>query len=419
MTTDLKTFLQDYTKPELADIGNLLGMDMPRLKTKAGMISALDKYLRNEPAEWLSHLMERDLVQLEDLIATGPDKFQAVEYADYPSTLEILGLVNVIEGDENSDFKQISLPKAIYDITAPHIRKVRSKQEKSGQNDLERVALGYLNLYGAIEFQQFIDLMFDYLEETLGPDYPKMTGMLSKSPVLKLFRTYDEACQHDYVCSPCIDKLEYILEDRKEFKITELKHFSADQAREAGSGAPYFTPAIGSPEGIELENALRRAGYTGYELVKAFYDIWICAQSDADFDDLFYYVENRMERYPSESNYYEALRAVENYANSVPKWSLCGKSADETGLMRVSADIEDPYQEAPAEDVPIRWEMPRPTISEGYTDLIEKDAALEALSKMLPTGFPFGMAIPHVAKDDPCPCGSGLRYGQCHGKRLS
>lgn len=419
MTTDLKTFLQDYTKPELADLGNLLGMDMPKLRTKAGMVSALERYLRTEPSEWLSHLMERDLSQLEDLIATGPDKYQAVEYADYPSTLEMLGLVDVIEGDENSDFKQISLPKAIYDITAPHIRKVRVKREKNGQNDLERVALGYLNLYGALEFQQFVDLMFDYLEETLGDDYPKMTELLGQSPVLKLFRTYDEKGEGDYVCTPCIDKLEYILEDRKEFDIKELKHFTAEQAREAGTGAPYFTPALNSPEGIELENALRRAGYSGYDLVKTIYDIWICAQSDADFDDLFYAVENRMEKFPSESNYYEALRAVENYANSVPKWSLGGKSADETGLMRVSADIQDPYEEQPGEDIPIHWEMPRPTISEGYTDLIEKDATLEALSKLLPTGFPFGMAIPHVAKDDPCPCGSGLRYGQCHGKHLS
>ena len=100
MTTDLKTFLQEYSKPELADIGNLLGMDMPKLRTKAGMVSALERYLRTEPSEWLSHLMERDLTQLEDLIATGPDKYQAVEYADYPSTLEMLGLVDVIEGDE-------------------------------------------------------------------------------------------------------------------------------------------------------------------------------------------------------------------------------------------------------------------------------------------------------------------------------
>ena len=419
-TSDLKEFLQGYTKPELADIGNLLGLEFPRIRTKSGMVSDLDHYLRTRPAEWLSHLMERDLRQLENLVETGPDKYRSVEYADYPSTLEMLGLVEVVEGDENSDFKQIRLPRAIYDITAPHVRKVRRQGENSGRYDFERVALGYLNIYGVMEFNDFIEVMFDYFEGRGITDYAQMKSLLSDSPLLKLFRTCDQDGEHDYVCSPCIDNLEYILEDRASFDVKDLKRFDVEYAMEAGTGAPFFTPGLSTPEGIALENSLHRGGYSGFELVKTVYDIWICAQSDADFDDLFYPVENRMERYPSESNYLEALRDVENYANSVPKWSLGGRSADETGFMRVTADLQDAEEPLPVEEeIPVHWEMPRPTISEGYTDLIEKDATLEALAKILPNGFPFGMAIPHVAQDDPCPCGSGLLYGQCHGKHLS
>lgn len=416
--TDLKAFFQDYTKLELTDIANLLGLSLPRMRTKSGMISDLDEYLRGAPAQWLSRLMERDLRQLQELVETGPEKALASEYADYPSTLEILGLVDVVEGDENSDYKQLILPRPIYEIAAPHVRKVLRQGEKTGRYAFERVALGYLNIYGALPFDTFLNRMIDYLEKDLGDDYQAMRSLLSESMVLKLFRTSDPDGNGDWICSPCIDKLEYILEDREEFNIVDYKRFPAEYAREAGAGAPYFTPGLTTPEGMALEHSLRRAGYGGYDLVKAIYDIWICAQSDADFDDLFYSVEERLEQFPSESNYIEALHAVENYANSVPKWSLGGKSADETGLLRVSADLE-PYDEpAEVEDIP-RWEMPRPTISEGYTDLIEKDAALERLSKLLPNGFPFGMAIPHVAQDDPCPCGSGLRYGACHGKHLS
>ena len=415
--TDLKTFFKDYTKTELTDIGNVLGLHFPRLRTKAGMISDLDRYLRQSPAQWLSHLMERDLQQLQELVETGPEKAMTSEYADYPSTLEILGLVDVIEGDENSDFKQIILPQPIYDIAAPYVKKALRQGEKDGRYEIERVALGYLNLYGALPTDDFINLMYDYLETKMGSDYRRFNGILSESPILKLFRTCDENGDGDYVCSPCIDKLEYILEDWKEFDVKEFKWFSPETALEAGIGAPYFTPGIKTPEGIALETALRRAGYSGYDLIKTFYDIWICSQSDADYDNLFLPIEDRMEHFASESNYLEALRAVEDYANSVPKWSLGGKSADETGQLRVTANLQE-FEPEP-EDIPIHWEMPRPTISEGYTDLIEKDPTLEALSKLLPDGFPFGMAIPHVAASDPCPCGSGLRYGQCHGKHLS
>ena len=51
--------------------------------------------------------------------------------------------------------------------------------------------------------------------------------------------------------------------------------------------------------------------------------------------------------------------------------------------------------------------MPEPTISDGYA----KELSAQE--------FPMGFAIPHVAPDDPCPCGSGLRYCRCHGKYLS
>ena len=81
---------------------------------------------------------------------------------------------------------------------------------------------------------------------------------------------------------------------------------------------------------------------------------------------------------------------------------------------------EAEWNEAPEDDGEApRWTLPRPTISEGYTDEIETDEALDRLKPLMPQGFPFGLAIPHVAPTDPCPCGSGLRYGLCHGKHLN
>ena len=57
----------------------------------------------------------------------------------------------------------------------------------------------------------------------------------------------------------------------------------------------------------------------------------------------------------------------------------------------------------PADEYP-HWNMPELTVSDGYPRM---------------GGFPLGFAVPHVAPDDPCPCGSGLRYSHCHGKYLS
>ena len=123
----------------------------------------------------------------------------------------------------------------------------------------------------------------------------------------------------------------------------------------------------------------------------------------------------------SDRDFYDCLTAIIDYANVVPKWVLGGYSALEKDVLVLehpSYGQDDGPDDPEAEDYP-HWSMPRPTISEGYTDLIETDDALDRLSPLMPEGFPFGLAIPHVAPMDPCPCGSGLRYFHCHGKILN
>ncbi|MBP5334003.1 MAG: SEC-C domain-containing protein, partial [Bacteroidales bacterium] len=92
------------------------------------------------------------------------------------------------------------------------------------------------------------------------------------------------------------------------------------------------------------------------------------------------------------------------------KWCLQGRSAREAGECLCDLDACKAHSEErevlpqPGEEYP-QWSMPEPTVSEGYGGLT--------------SDFPLGFAIPHVAPDDPCPCGSGLRYCRCHGKFLS
>ena len=87
-----------------------------------------------------------------------------------------------------------------------------------------------------------------------------------------------------------------------------------------------------------------------------------------------------------------------------------GHSAQEANVCKADweawSQLPQAEQKEGEEDYP-KWTMPEPTISEGF--------AGEMASKEYPMGF----AIPHVAPDDPCPCGSGLRYSRCHGKYLS
>ena len=77
----------------------------------------------------------------------------------------------------------------------------------------------------------------------------------------------------------------------------------------------------------------------------------------------------------------EMMGIVQEYMNNVPKWIFKGYSSHE---------------------VFVKFEKPN----------------LQPLPDQMPP-MGFGMGVPRVGRNDPCPCGSGLKYKNCHGKYKS
>lgn len=414
----LISILKDFQKLELEDLSHLLGSDIsPRMK-KAEMVDRLAMYLEDKPKRWLDRLMERDILLLRQLVHAGPDKVQYLDYADYPSVLEIGRLIESDDSDEH--YHKVWIRREVYDIVAPHIDHAIRTGEKSGRFEIERVGLGLLNLYGVLPTDLFVDRVTDYYEARYGEGHIRqLADLLHTTPLVKLCRYTD--AHGDYVCSPCVAEADELFHLREEIKdIPQYCAFSDEEILEAGAGAPYFTVSMKTPEGQALEDMLKDLGYEGFELVKVEHDIWLEAQDPVQNDALYDVLTVCEDRLGSWTAYRDCFNVISRYADIVPKWVLKGYSASETGYYLADEPAEPEWNEAPEDDGEApRWTMPRPTISEGYTDEIETDEALDRLKPLMPQGFPFGLAIPHVAPTDPCPCGSGLRYGLCHGKHLN
>jgi len=363
-------------------------------------------YLHGEPHRWLSHLMERDVRLLRELVHAGPEKVQYQDFADYPSLLEVSGIIEYDDSDEH--FHKVWISREVYDIVSRDIDRVIHAGEKNGQFDIERIGLGYLNLYGILPTPVFLDLVTDYYERRYGDSYSELMKMLQQSPMVKLCRYTDK--WGDYLCSPCVADAEEIHTLRLQMEQKKQASFTTEDAREAGAGAPYFTVGMRSREGMALEQLYRRLGYEGFELVKAEHDTWIEAQYTDEYNEALFHplMDSPKARTLDEASWKACCQIVADYADSIPKWALNGLSARETGKMQLDAASWDSEPEekdttAQADEYP-HWNMPELTVSDGYPRI---------------GGFPLGFAIPHVAPDDPCPCGSGLRYSHCHGKYLS
>jgi len=399
----------------LEDICYLLGSEASYRPRKKDMAEALYEYLHGKPRRWLNCLLERDLRLLKTLVAGGPEKVQYIELGHYHSLLEVSGLVEVT--DDEQRFQQVTLPKEVYDIVAPYVDEAIEKGEKSGRFEFERAALGFLNLYGRVDVQVFLDFIQEWCDAGYGPGLKRLLVQVQDSPLIKMCRFTDEF--GDYMLSPCVDNLPKLVEDRKSFGFEneQLKKLPVEAAIEAGEGAPFFTLQLETPEGKALVDMLKSIGYEGSELTRIEHEIWLDAQAEEGGDLIYDSVYAKDEAIRSDSEFMRCLQVIADYANSIPLWRLCGYSAADENMeiFFLPDEFQNPVAPAEAESSAPSWNMPRPTVSEGYTPAAE-DQIPENLLKLLPGGFPFGMAVPPAAPDDPCPCGSGLRYKHCHGK---
>lgn len=403
----LHDVLDKFRKDQLLDIGDVLGFELsPRMK-RASMVTELSGYIHKEPGRWLSHLSERDIHLLRDLVKAGPERVRYHDYAPYPSVVEITGIVQ--SDNTEQKYSKLWITREVFDIISPEIESAINKAECLGQYELEKVALGYLNLYGMLPTHTLMDLLFAWPMSTKVESKEKpILNFIEHSPIVSLCRFEDR--WGDNMVSPCIENEDEMFSLREGFKApSRQKKFSSAQVLEAGSGAPFFSVAMDTPEGIALESVYRRVGYKGLDLKRAIFDTWVESQytamsNPALFDPLY--------DAPNASSipdpvWEELCMAVCDYADSVPKWCLHGRSAREANQCfcdRQAWAEPEAFQEPETADYP-RWRMPEPTVSKGY--------GAET------SDFSIGLAIPHVAPDDPCPCGSGLRYCRCHGKYLS
>ncbi len=271
----MHSILDTFQKVELQDLGNLLGNELsPRLR-KSQLVEQLHSYLLAQPRRWMSHLMERDIRLLRDLVHAGPERVQYLDYADYPALVEVSGLVEYDDSDEH--FHKVWISREVYDIVAPEIDKVIHSGEKSGQFEIERIGLGYLNLYGIVPTERFLDMVLDWYEARKGSgNLQELSRLLHDSPLIKMYRYTDS--WGDYLCSPCMEDPEEIFELREHLHQRRYAKLSDQMAREAGAGAPYFTVGLSLREGMALEQLYRRLGYSGFDLVKAEHDTWLEAQ---------------------------------------------------------------------------------------------------------------------------------------------
>ena len=97
-TDSLHKTLSHFKKADLVDILYYFGAPVPRISLKQTLVDSLYAYIGSHPREWLSRMLQRDILQLKRLCAQAPGEHILIPYPDNPSVLEVLGLVQSAAG---------------------------------------------------------------------------------------------------------------------------------------------------------------------------------------------------------------------------------------------------------------------------------------------------------------------------------
>lgn len=372
----LRQRLEAQTKDKLLEFRSLFEVDVRATARKAELIDAIENHLLTKTEDVLRMLPEYELRLLQGL--SHLPKGHTYTFA-FPAAPYFLDLFDILISSHNPESREISLSidDDLRDAVAEHVDSVVIDYEIGGGFRAEMVFWGLLSVYGVVGVRYFTEFIAkSYTLEYAANIYRRLTVFAP----LRFFK------HGDNLVHPALQNPEDLIEDRKRKGFETLKELPLEVIENTGMTAPYFAADMKAPHGQALLEALRSAGFDEDFLPRVVSDIWIRNQFNAGAKDFNQLVRIILEngRFKSRKQAESCMAAIIEYSNKIPKWFLGGRSSDEVG----KADFRSKSMEA----------------------------NLNATAERLAGLYANASRFPKVGRNDPCPCGSGLKYKNCHGK---
>ena len=375
----LRQRLETQSKEELLELRRIFSVDIPSSAKKAKLIDAISEKILGDPGDILNGLPEYELRHIQTLCHLPEGGKMTFEI---PFTPFFLALLGVVSSEQLDDHKMtLSLDKELRAVFGSCIDEIISEHESKGSFRLDHIFFGMLCTYGVVDPMA----LFKVIESENSEEQVRiMIDRLSDFPPLGFNKT------GKWLCHPALYGPEGVLEERGSRGFTEdkLKPYPADYFASVGESAPYFAADLDAPHGKKLITVLKEIGFEdSFPVLMS--DIWIQCQMRDNAKSLNEMVKGIMQRgcFDSMDQAEEFISAISAYSNNIPKWSLGGRSSDE--VFR-----SDPAASSIAANVA---------------------ATADRLSGIYGEASQFK----GVGRNDPCPCGSGLKYKNCHGKNLN
>ena len=363
------------TKIQLRIFADMLGCELASNLRKAEMAIGLTDFIINNSDAWLRCLPKRELDLMEIMVKMEKGSEFRTSPQPYATVMEALGFLVEQRTDDSSTF---TIVPALYDSIKDHLPMALSFRAVNSYMEFEALLMGILNTYGIVEHKKVLEIFSSIYDFKTDPQLAVQSiQFLYESFLMKMnvVRKDDVVYLQTIIRNEDLDELIFERENRAE--INDYRQFSKEEFMAAGFDPLYPFVGKDSPTGKKLTAFMKKVGMGEKERNVTGTLVWLSAQEGGTKGPLgaIHLFDGLLKGFDQVQ---EMMGVVQEYTNNVPKWIFKGYSSHE---------VFEKYEKPSLQPLP---------------------------DKKPPVGF--GMGIPRVGRNDPCPCGSGLKYKKCHGK---
>lgn len=371
--------LEDLNKADLNTLRKMAGYPIKSNLKKADLVDALENSFRRDPVSLLSELPVYDLLILSKLCGMRRDTCILCE--KYPDMLYSM-IYNIIEWDISEDDGnkiELWLTDDMYSLISPFVDKVLKDVETEKRYLIDYFFWGMLWVYGTPTTKDFINVLkkaFGNDEKDWGPIFIDLCN----------YFPFEDMDTDGIFLNPVIMDYDY-LQQQKEIRGMDkkpVKEYSLEEIIAVGATGPYFHYGRDTKECKDAIAALRKCGFNFNDASARISRLYLDVQEVEEPLKTSEMMQRTIgtPKLKSVDELNSVIQPIMEYMNSVPRWFLGGRSP---------------------KDIPVS--------REAKAQLASMAATAEKMSSM--TNFS------GVGRNDPCPCGSGLKYKHCHGKYQS
>ena len=371
--------LEDLNKADLNTLRKMARYPIKSNLKKADLVDALENSFRKDPVSLLSELPVYDLLILSKLCGMPRDTCILCE--KYPDMLYSM-IYNIIEWDISEDDGnkiELWLTDDMYNLISPFVDKVLKDVETGKRYLIDYFFWGMLWVYGTPTTKDFINVLkkaFGTDEKDWGPIFIDLCN----------YFPFEDMDIDGTFLNPVILDYDY-LQQQKETRGMDrkpVKEYSLEEIIAVGATGPYFHYGRDTKECKDAIAALRKCGFNFNDASARISRLYLDVQEVEEPLKTSEMMQRTIgtPKLKSVDELNSVIQPIMEYMNSVPRWFLGGRSP---------------------KDIPVS--------REAKAQLASMAATAEKMSSM--TNFS------GVGRNDPCPCGSGLKYKHCHGKYQS